>query len=484
MASQEVSVVRNLIRCVIVLSVTVAVLAGAYLILFFAPSQDSFEGVIFASLEPVDIKSVSVQNESGSFRFYFDFEEGGYVTDDIPPQIVDVDKLIDFLSNSAQIAALRTVTSGGDLKDFGLEPPYAIAQIEFFDEEPLRISIGAMERISGHFYATVEGYDDVFIISKVIAAQFLLPKTQIISPFVTPPLAVTSPLSAIRNITFTGGGLDSPVTIYATAGADKNIALAAMSFGAATHIVHRVATYQLDQAYGIQILGSLFEITAVDILGYGFNDEEIASFGFDEPYMAIDYNMVNGVGAEERQMSLRFVDAGGGYFYAMLEGTGAVYLIERKPFLDIEYEKLLLRWFLTPFLMDLSSVTVEYPGSSFRFDIDASDPRNPAVYYDGEALDIDLFHTFFRLITSAGHDGAYLGALSQPVEEQPQLTITYDYLDPDKKPDVMTLFPGGVRRVNVFVNGLGEFAMRDMFVSRVREGALSLISGNPVEENW
>jgi len=474
---------KNLIRCVIVLSVVVVVLTGAYLLLLFAPEQETFEGVIFTSREPIDIEYVEVNNASGSFRFYFDDEDGGYITDDIPPQIVDIERFIHFMTNSAQIAALRTIPLGRDsLQDYGLLTPHATVEIKFVDGEVLKIDIGEMERVSGHFYAAVYGYDDVFIISRVIATQFLLPKTQVISPLVTPPLTVSSPLSAIRDITFAGGGLSQPVTIYATAEADDDIKLAAMSFGATTHIVKGAATYQLDQAYGILILGSLFEITAVDIVGYNLSENEIIELGFDDPYMSIDYTVIYGV--DEYEIALRFVEVGDGRYYAMRLGSSTVYLINHKPFLGIEYEKLLLRWFLTPLLKDLDSVTIEYLEESYKIDLDVSDPLNPIAYYDGEALDISVFHAFYRLITSAGHDGAYLGSRQEPRNEQPQLKITYEYLDRNKRPDVMTMYDGGVRRVDVFVNGAGEFAMRDTFVQRVQEGIVNLIAGHPIEENW
>ena len=477
---------KTLVRCAVAGAFVVAALGAVYIMLLLAPTYTAFDGVIFSARDPADIRSVSVQNASGSFRFYFDDEEGGYVVDEIPPHIVDFDAFMDFMTNSAQVAAIRRIPlRGQSLDDFGLSSPSATVEVEFFCGDVLRLSIGDVERVSGHYFVMVEGFDDVYIVPRGIAGQFLRPKTQIISMFVTPPLMLSSPLSAVRDITFTGGGLERPITINATAEADEEVALAALSFGASTHIVRGAATYQLDQAYGIQILGPLFAIPALDIVAFGLSEDEIYALGFDRPYMMIEYDMINGVGVEAEQMSLRFIPAEGGRFYATLMGQGAVYLIERKPFFDIEYERLLLRWFLTPLLMDLASVTIDFSDRSHRFDIDSSDPRDLTAYYNGQPLDMSLFHAFFRLITSAAHDGAYLGVLEPPGDgQQPVLTITYEYTNPQKPPDVMMLFPGGVRRVNVFVNDVGEFAMRDMFVQRVREGSENMLAGNPIEENW
>jgi hypothetical protein len=133
--------------------------------------------------------------------------------------------------------------------------------------------------------------------------------------------------------------------------------------------------------------------------------------------------------------------------------------------------------------MDLSAVTVEGSGQAYRFAVDNADVKNPIVTWEGARLDTPLFRSFFRLLTSAAHDGTYLGKLSAP-EGEPMLTITYEYQNPAKAPDVLALYPGEVRRANVYINGVGEFAMKDQFALRVLEGCASLIAGEPIEENW
>jgi len=442
------------------------------------------EGVVFASGEASDILSVTVTNESGTFNFHFDPDEGGYVTDDIPPFIVDVDVFTLFLTNSARLSAIRTIPPReAQEQDWGLDDPSAEVEIIFFDDTVLRFSIGDVERISGNYFAAVEGFEGVHIISRAIAMQFLLPKIQIISPFITPPLAISSSLSAIRDITFSGGQLEHPVTIQAAFGTDDDITLAAMSFGGATHIVHSAGIYELDQSYGSYIFGSLFGIVALDVIGYGLTNEEVMAYGFDEPYMTIDYDMINNSYGVLEWVSLQIVEAEDNLFYITIEGSGVVYLIGREPFLDIQFDRLLLRWFLTPFLMDLSSVTVTTQDDVFHLEIDNTDTRDPIITYNDQKLSTDLFRAFYRLLTSAAHDGIFLGELPAPVGTS-ILEITYEYLDDRKQPDTLSLYPGGVRRHNVYINGTGEFAIRDLFAERVLQGIADLIAGRTVEEDW
>jgi len=476
---------KSLVRVALAGVVVVAILAAVLLLLpQYAVTQPT--DIVFASGAATDVESVSVRNAYGSFRFFYDDKEGGYVLDDIPAFIADLDEFFDFMLRSASLSAIRRITLEiSDISEWGLDQPSADVEILFFDGKTLKLQIGDIERISGNYYALVEGFDEVYIIPRATAEQFLRPKTQIISRYVTPPLAVSSPLSAIRDIVFTGGGLDHPVAIHATTGGSLDNTLAALSFGGATHIVRGAATYQLDQTYGVGILGSLFGIIAIDIVGYDLSEAEVAAYGFDRPYMAVVYDMINGVNAEVRRMHLLVAQAESGLYYITQEGSGVVYIIGREAFLDIQYDKLPVRWFLTPFIMDLTAVTVAAPGAGYRFDIDNTDSRNPVVTYNGQVLDTTLFRAFFRLITSAAHDGEYLGAHASPLPgEEAVLSITYEYRNTDKSPDVLTLYPGGVRRHNVFVNGAGEFAIKDLFSQRVLEGCVNLINGNAIEEEW
>lgn len=473
---------RALTRGVVAGTIAVALLGVIFVLLRDAPEETVAEGVVFTNAEPVDVKYVTVNNDGGEYSFYF--EEDGYVLDDVPPKIADMNAFISFMTNCGRLSATgEAAEKNADLGRFGLLTPAAEAEIGLFDGTVVRLTVGDMERISGDYYAAVDGYEGVYVMPAELVSQFLQPKTQIISRFVTPPLAVSSPLSAVRDVTFTGGGLKTPVTINATAGAEGDAALTALSFGTATHIVRGAGVYQLDQTYGVEILGSLFGITASDIAGYGLDDEEIAAYGFDEPYMTVEFDMVNGVGAETEHVVLKVVENDDARFYATVEGSGAVYIIGREPFIDIEYEKLLLRWFLTPMLMDVKAVSAEWEGGSYRFDIDNSEPRNPVVTHNGLALDTELFRSFFRLITSAANDGVYLGEIEKP-DLGCILTLVYEYENPGKKPDIMEFYPGDVRRANVFINGSGEFAMKDLFVERVRQGCENLVAGGRIEENW
>ena len=457
----------------------VIALAAVFVALVMQPTAPKTEGVVFVAVEPIDIASVTVRNETGEYSYFY--ENDGYVLDDIPGTIVDLDGFINFMTGCASLSAIQAV-EGGTPEDYGLVPPVAAVDIHFFKGNTLRLEIGAQEKISGNYYVTASGFPGVYLMESAMAAPFLLPKSHMIIMRATQLLMVSSPFSAIRDIIFEGGLLEEPVTILATAGGNEEVKNAALSFGSATHLVKSAGWYQLDQNYGIEILGALFDIPALEVL-YNLPEEKILALGFDSPWMTVSYDMINGQGVQAEHCLLRIIPAEDNTFYVTVNSTGVVYRIARQPFMDIQLEKLLLRWFCTPMLMDVSAVMVAGDGQTYRFDVDNADRKNPVITADGETLQTPLFRSLFRLLTSAAHDGAYLGRFDMP-QGEPMLTITYEYGAEGKAPDVIELYPGDVRRANVFVNGQGEFAMKDQFALRVLEGCRNLLAGQPIEEKW
>lgn len=476
---------KGLYKSLAVTGGVVLVLAVVFGVLLSLPSTQTLreqagQGVVFSSAEPVDIASVSVENATGAYRYYY--EGDGYVLDDIPATIADLDAFIEFMTGCGKLLAVRQVADAPQA-EYGLGSPAALVAIAFFDGRELRLAVGARESISGHYYVTAEGIPGVYLMAAAMVEPFLRPKTQVISRFVTPALTVSSPLSAIRDVTFTGGPLERPVTIRAVSGGGEQVRLAALSFGTATHLVRETGVYQLDQTYGIEILGSLLGIEASDVVGYNLPEDALSAMGFDAPWMTVEFDAAGGGNVLGAHHVLRLARRESGAFDATLDGSGVVYRIGRLPFMDIEYGRLPVRWFLTPMLMDVTAVTVEGAGRRYRFEIDNGDAKNPVITCEGTGLDTQLFRSFFRLLTSAAHDGTYLGPLERPSEGE-LLSITYEYAAAGKEPDTLALYPGEVRRARVFVNGVGEFAMKDQFANRVMEGCERLLAGQPIEENW
>lgn len=471
---------KKLLRWVLVSLGVVLALGAAYLALALNPVAKDGSIVVFVEQKPTDILSMEITNEFGSYRV--NAEDEGYVVDDIPAGIVNVEAFYELMYHGSAFGALKRADANPrDLQKYGLDAPQAEVSVSFRDGSNVLIRIGAEEVVSGNYYGQVAGDKAVYLFSSEDMAYFLCKKEAYITLQVTPALAVSSPLSAITDITFSGALLESPITVEAVRDSNPVARLDAKSFGPATHIVRMKGTYELDQTYGIEMLGSVLNLQALDVIGYNLTSADLMKIGFDHPDIAVDFGLKNGT-EEIVPYRLLLVKLNETKYLVTVDGSQVVYVIEKPAFVEIDYTKLMLRWFLSPLRLDLKNLTVAFDGQTYVYESGKNSDGTQYARVNGREMDVELFYVFYRLVTSAASDGLYLA--SATAAGDPLMTVTYTYLDGAKSPDVMKLYAGGARRVNVEINGVIEFDMRTSFVDAMKLACLHTVSGEAIEENW
>ena len=466
---------RSLVQSIVAATLILAVLACAFFWLIGRETVVEREEVLFSAYAPTDIERLTVENARGSFEVYR--EGDGYVVDDIPSEYIDLEDFVAFMTRMGAISALKRVSEGPeDDALYGLDAPLSAGWIRYLDGTVLTLELGAQDMVSNHYYLRVNGERPVYLLSKEVAEGLLAYKTDYMDRTVTPKLTVTSPLSAIRDVIFSGDRLKKPIAIRSVKGGGEEVRLAAISFGAVTHLVEGKGLYELDQTYGIEILGSILDMVAREVVDYNVTDRQFTEYGFDNSSMNVWFVMNDG-----EEYLLRLVDTNSGML-AHISSKNVIYHIDRPAFADVQYDRLILRWFLSPLLLEMSGMTVEF--SDKRCEIRYRRISNSEQYatVNGRDVGIDHFQAFYRLITSAAADGSYFPD-AEPLGEA-VLTITYHYSNAAKADDVLRLYPGSARRFLVEVNGICEFDIRESFYTRVREGILNLEAGQPIEENW
>lgn len=472
---------KKIINLIAITAVGALVLAVAFVFLLINTPEKTTESVVFKALAPTDVSSVSISNSYGSFEV--SMEANGYVLDDIPAELVDLDSFVAFMTQCGALSALKRITSKpSDLSVYGLDKPMATVSVSYSDSSELVLYIGNADLVSGHYYMQVNQKNDVYLLSSSGAAYFLCGKEAYINHYVTPELADGNVLAAIQDVTFSGGELKEPITIESVSAGDEETKIAALSFGAVTHLIRGRGVHELDQTYGAQMLGSILGIKAREVVGYGLTEEEIAAYGFGEPYMEVDYDLKNSASIVEHNI-LALVKQSNTSFLAHLSGSSTVYEIDRPAFVDIQYEKLMLRWFLSPLLLDLSGLTITTQTQTLEFTIGRDKENKQYAMLNGEELDINLFQSFYRLVTSASaSDGEYLSGAT--ADGDPLMTITYHYLNSAKEDDVMKLFKGTTRRVYVDVNGVIEVDTKESFYNYMLNACENILHGKAIDENW
>lgn len=456
------------------------VFAAAIIVLIANPVEKARTILILSDREPTDVVSVKVANASGEYEVRYDTAEGGYVFDDLPIEQVDISNFIDFMTRCGSITAIRKV--GPDTGNYGLNEPQAVADIIYSDGGSLKLTIGDQEPVSKNCYIMIDGDKNVYMYPGDYAQYFLRKKTDFLNRTVTAKAAMSSPLSEIVDVTFSGKAFDYPISIEAVNSSER-AQIDALSFGAVTHIVRTRGIHQLDQTYGIEILGSLLGVPAVDVEGYNLDADMLMKIGFDDPDIAAVFDRIKVDGTVENVQLLLVKNGEQEGYLATVNGTGTVYRISEPAFADIQVEKLLLRWFLTPMIQDLREIIVDDGINKVDFEIMNHGDNRISVTLDGKDYDIETFRHFFNLLTSAtSAEGTYLENTN--AGDEALLTVTYKYGNPKKTDDVMKLYDGSLRRHNVAVNDVIEFDMAEGYLAAVQNALSAIRSGENFDINW
>lgn len=236
---------KKLIRLLIAAAATVAILAAALVVLLLNPPGAETGKTVLADHAATDIVSVEITNEAGTFQVHA--QDGGYLIDDIPSELIDIDAFINFMVACSDVTTLRRVErSEANASNFGFDAPLATVRATYGDGTELNLRLGAKEPLSGDYYCMADAEKGVYLLSADTAANYLIAKQALISFYVTPKLAVSSALSALQDVTFSGGPLEHPVTIESVSAGSDEVKQLAKSFGAATHIVRGAGVFELD----------------------------------------------------------------------------------------------------------------------------------------------------------------------------------------------------------------------------------------------
>jgi hypothetical protein len=290
-----------------------------------------------------------------------------------------------------------------------------------------------------------------------------------------------SPLSAIQKLTLSGQAFPRPIVIEEVRSDNPGEMRDAASFGVATHLVRLPVLHEIDQGECIAVFGSLAGLLNKDVLAYNCTDEELAAFGFNDAWVKAEYDFLRNKDAEIEHIVLRVARYNGGYILVR-DDQRVVHRIENKAFIETKYERLVMRWFLTPFVTDLTDMELHLGGRNCTFRFSGETNRELEVSLDGKPLPIELFRKFYTLLISAANDGLLL---EQPAPQTEQLmSLSFYYKDGQKKPDTMRLYSAGSRRLNVGVNGITEFAMLRRYITVVEHALEALEQGGDFPVNW
>ncbi|MDR0496346.1 MAG: DUF4340 domain-containing protein [Treponema sp.] len=430
-----------------VLSLVLLILAFA----LFIPRQSDTEKKpqLIADKAIYEIEEIIITNQYDSYSVYQ--EEGGFAIANLPMELVYAEYLLMLLDEASRVEYIEQVAqpvgaakaSPSNLAAYGLDRPIGTAVIRYTTGESLTLIFGDMEPVSRGQYFMVEGMDAVYLMDHSRVVRFLQPLKRFFNLEIVHSRSVRSPLRTIQNLSLSGRAFPRQVFITELREDSEEELREALGFGATTHVLKEPFFRKIDQREAIEVFGSLSGLLNIEVLDYNCDDAVLASYGLSDPLVKAEYDFLRGDGSEPVRIVLKAALYQGG-FVLVRDDQRVVHMVERKPFLVTSYEKLVSRWFLSPFITDVRSIVIRTGGRDYCFELSGEENQSLQVDFEDRKPDMTLFRKFYNLLVSASNDGQLL---SNPIPAgPPHLSITFHYRDPLKTPDTMVFSPGSLRR--------------------------------------
>ena len=428
---------------------------------------------LFTSSE-APFTQLEVTNPSGSYRLLPQGEQ--YTVEGYEAQHLNQVKLKSAVETFHNVTATVVDAQPQDLAQFGLATPQATATAQFGDAS-FTLTVGGQAPGSSSYYAMVPGDSSLYLVYG-LESLFWTEKNFITTILTSPPDPTGQSVTLPQSVTLDGAVRPQPLVL----GSRETTQQEQMA-GISGLVILSHNNKELDYDKGAKALATLLSVTADKALVYKPTDEQLAQYGLAEPYSTADFTWLDAQGREQ-SCSLRVSQPKDGIAYLVQAGNPVLYEItaSKLPWLELQYQDIASRLFLTPFIGDVRTLTVEGPGVEEVYtlstiqDADGKDDYQ-AVNSKGAQMDMALFKKLYQCVI--GLPGETFTTEAPDPAAQPLLTVTYAYKD-GRPDDVLQLLPGPTLQAYVSLNGVTEFLTKSKYADTVLQNIHRLEAGESI----
>ena len=464
---------KKQIKLIVIIAVVIAVLALALWGISLIPkdSDNVTSGVSQAvKLHEIDkgnVKTVHVKNEWGEYTLVSD-GKGGFVeetTKDFKQYTANVSSLV---SSLCKVSAKRMIEENSqDLAKYGLDNPKMIATLTDTSDNVYKLSLGNEAPSGGHYFM----YNDlatVYTISLVTAENLSLTPLDFVDVMLTDTLEELS----FERIELSGSVREKPIVIVnmeSQAEEDETVLF--------TYDIISPGNAHLESNIASEFLTAFSGMYATKAEVLNPTKEDLSKYGFDNPYSVVKLQTT------DKTQTVTVGKVEGDLAYVMRDGVDAIFTASKSvlTWIDTQYENLVSNIFLTPYIGDISDVTIKFDDKSYSFKTEYSDETDLTATYKGAEIDPDNFKRFYQVLVSA-----YLEEYSEETPNgTPSLTLTYTYKDGTT--DELKLYKSSedARKVIIVVNDKPmNFLMRYNFMEKVKADTQNLLDGKEIITDW
>lgn len=483
---------KQIILLLVCLLAAGALGVSLWLLLGYEPDTGSItspyvdESVLLVDRNSSELETLSVKNENGSFSVRR-LEDGTYTLDGMEDAPLSQELLQNIAFAGIRLTALSTV--GEDVEDmaaFGLQPAAGSYTASYSDGSSYTLNLGSRAPADSGIYACLPGENTVYLLSLSSASALFYPTLDLMDLAVTvaPQIATTTANSDeeavfLPNRVVLGGTL-RPEELVIEAPEDSSMTDSQYLLSSTYRLVSPKER-NIDGDDEINAMGALLTITAQEVIAYNPTEEQLASFGLDEPYSTADFTYYDEQDAL-RSISLKAsaVDSTGSV-YLMREGVPVIYrvLASDLPWHSLEYADLITRLQLLPFIHQVKSMTLDFGGGNKTvFELTHETDGNEkllSVTANGQEVSDEEFRQLYQNVI--GIPSENLIDETPPAESTAIFRATFEYIDGSPS-DTLALLPSSVaRKAFLSINGECEFYTKSSYADTLKNNVEQLLAG-------
>lgn len=441
---------RRLLPIILSSVLAVAVLAGGTVaVVKLIPEKDDtvstpeLEEIQVLDLKSDNFKSVTVTNQSGTFKLYSVTEETTSDSSDTSSDTESETKTVNWYLDgydravinpslagniagyAASLKATREVTAKS-AAECGLEKPTVQADVVTNDDAAFSILVGGESPDSTGTYVKLSTEDKIYLCDSSITDNFSFDALSLAATDAIAGITVTDDiksyaddngaLNSFDTITLTGTKYPEKIVIAPNADSTLSDYAAYMTTAPTKRIADKV-----DDIFG------LFK-SGVTVSGaYSFDTSAAArrQLGLDKPELtaAIQIGSV--------KQSYSFKQQSDGDYAVWYEGAKLIQKVAASSlaFIDYQVNDYYASWVCLQAINDLSSFTVQTPEKTYSFDIQYDDSEDAketyVITYEGTKLTAENFQNFYQECISLSCADYTVESLSGT----PAMTLVFTYSD-------------------------------------------------------
>ena len=484
-------------RTVMLLAVLAALLllggALAFLLLYEGGEGDDTSSItpttsakfLITDKTQQDVTSVTVKNPAGTYTITAKGEEytissfvaatGETVT--VPANVVFNSAAVEFVASSLFTATMNQMIEGGadNLTLYGLQNPTAKVDVSYKDGSAASYSIGSAAPDGTNYYVYNPQTKEVGLVPMSSLANVLSAKED----FVDKTLVPTKEDDTIVVNKAVLGGTVRPEQIVIELFTPEELAEAAdKSLAPSGYKITSPKQWDADTSKTVAITGELWAAQANAVAYAAPTEQQLQETGLAEPFSTL--SMTFGGKTVELKLGNKNAD---GLYYCMTSLNNAVMLVsaDKMGWAEFTAFDLYYKLVVVPNIKTVSAVTVEFDGKHNRFVLTHDEEDNLTVTLGDKEINDEVFRSYYQLVISA--KGEY-EAGEIPEGAPVQMKFTYEYVDKSIPNTVVEFIRLSDRRSAIITDGDIGFAVRSLYIDKVKSALDQVLAGEKVIVTW